>query len=209
MWTEALHMQGATLSALTRATGNARYLEQALLMVRLIWRSQQDTDGLLWHCSRAGEPVGLKWSRGVAHALNGALHVIEELPAAAACRTELIDFIRSVGLGLRAVQDPATGLWHNVLDDARSRLESSGTACFTMVYGRGVNDGWLDADEFGDMVRRGYQGLKTLYWRGGLAANCRGTGTGDAAYYIGRPQGWGDVPWFLSAHAAATPSVSP
>jgi len=204
MWTEALHMQGATLSALTRATGDGRYLEQALRMVRLIRRLQQDTDGLVWHCSRAGEPVGSKWSRGVAHALNGALHVLEELPEAAACRTELIDFIRSVGLGLRALQDPVTGLWHNLLDEARSRLECSGTACFTMVYGRGVNNGWLDADEFGDLVHRAYQGLKTLYWRGGLAANCRGTSTGDAAYYIGRPQGWGDVPWFLPAQMAAT-----
>jgi len=204
MWTEALHMQGATLAALTRATGDLRYLDEGLRLVRMIRRLQQDAGGLVSHCSRGGQPVGLKWSRGVAHAVNGALHMIEEMPAGTACRDEVVDFIASVGCGLRATQDPATGLWRNVLDDTRSRLESSGSACFTMVYGRGIRGGWLDADEFGDMVRRAYEGLKTLHWRGGMVANCRGTGTGDAAYYIGRPQGWGDVPWFIPACLAAT-----
>jgi hypothetical protein len=50
------------------------------------------------------------------------------------------------------------------------------------------------------MVRRAWEGLKQLYWRGGMAANCRGSAYGlDDAYYLERPQGWAKMPHMLLA----------
>ena len=197
LWTEMLHMHGATLGVLTRVTGERSYQDEGMRVIRYLREHHQDHDGLLFHCSRDGRPIAGKWSRGQAHAMWGMLYLIEEMDDGDPCRAEVLDFLHRIGQGLKACQDPQTGLWRNVLDCDLSRVESSGTMCFGYTFARCINQGWLRAEDFADMVCKAYRGLKRMYWRGGMAVNCRGTGTGaDLAYYIARPQGWAPVPWF-------------
>ena len=46
---------------------------------------------------------------------------------------------------------------------------------------------------------RAFEGLKRLYYRGGTAAACRGTGSGPAQYYRTRPIGYYEMSLFTGA----------
>ena len=190
IWTEIMLAHGPTFGALARVTGDARYRDEALRLVEHLARYHQREDGLLWHCTRRGQPAGRLWSRGMTHALFGLMMLMEELGPRDAARERIIDVIRRAGRGLKRWQDEATGLWRNVVDCPAARLETSGTTLFAQIYARGIREGWLDRAEFEDMVRRAWAGVKTCIWRGRVAAWCRGTaGAVDDAYYLARPQG--------------------
>ena len=204
-WNEALHMQCAPLAALSRATGDRRYLEEALRMARHVARYHLDQDGLLFHASREGKPITGKWGRGHTHALYGLIYTLEEMAPDDPERRLITDLLYRVGRGLRGHQDPRTGLWRNEVATPQSRLESSCTAGIVYVYGRCIREGWLPRDEFAEMVARGWQGLKRVYWRGGVGAQCRGTAIGDASYYWARPHGWRMVPQVIMALLEAGP----
>src|SRR5206468_4011156 len=98
-------------------------------------------DGLLWHCTRDGQPVGGVWGRGQTHALLGILFVMDELQHADPLHARCAEFIRHVGRALLPHQDKATGMWRNLIDAPLSRLESSGTTLFATIFARGINQG--------------------------------------------------------------------
>lgn len=201
VWTENLHMLCPGLAAMTRVSGDGKYLDEAMKIASYVKERHQDSDGLIIHCTRGGEPVSSKWSRGMAHALYGIIYMADELEPGNSGRKLLLECLVEAARGLKESQDPETGLWRNVVDNRQARIESSGSICFVYVCARGINEGWLEGGEYRSMVEKGYEGLKGLYWRGGLAANCRGTGLGmDEVYYLSRPQGWAVVPWFTMAH---------
>lgn len=202
-WTESLHLHGATLATLARATGTSRYLDEALRLVELFGRHHIDRDGLIFHGTLEGRPVTGKWGRGHSHALYGLFYILEAMPSGHPQRGFLREMLRTVGVALRTHQDPATGLWRNEIGNPLARVESSCSAGIVAVYGQCLRKGWLEQSEFGEMVGRGWVGLKRMYWRGGLCALCRGTGIGDSAYYAARPQGWGFVPQLAMAWAGA------
>ncbi len=207
MWNESLHFLGPTVGAATRITGNWKYALEALELTRYIRKYHQDHDGLFFHCSRDKKPIGQKWSRGVAHALYGMIYLLEELSDNRPLKNEILEIIRNVGKGLKKYQDQKTGLWRNVIDEPKSRIESSGSTCFVYVFLKCINEGWLDEAEFYEMAKKAFRGLKNIYWHGGLCCMCRGSGTGDLNYYISRPQGWGIVPQFIMAMCEYEKSV--
>jgi len=199
-WNEALHMQCGPLAAIARATGNRRYLDEALRLIEHCGKYHLDPkDHLLFHATRAGRPASGKWGRGTTHALYGMLFTLEEMDAKDGARGGVIDVIDRLGEGLQKVQDAETGLWRNETSVSFARVESSCTAGIVYAYGRCLCEGWLPRAKYAPMVLRGWDGLKRMYWRKGLAAQCRGTAIGPTSFYVSRPQGWGAVPQLLMA----------
>jgi rhamnogalacturonyl hydrolase YesR len=149
---------------------------------------------LIAHCSREGESNNIVWSRGQFHALIGMVYLLDELDRKHPAFDRVLEMIRAAGLGLMKHQDERTGLWRNVVDHPDARLESSGTAGQCYVFARCIREGWLDRAPFEPMVRKAWQAVKLTYWRGGLGANCRGSGPAwDMTYYLGRPHGWANT----------------
>jgi hypothetical protein len=194
IWNELLHMHGPSLAALAAGTGDRRYLQQAIPLVNHIAERHVRCDNLLSHFSREGQPMGAAWARGHAHALYGLLYMLDYLEPQQPPFNRVVELIDRVGQGLLVHQDRTTGLWRNVIDHPDARLESTGTNAFLCVYSRCVRKGWLPRQRYESMLEQAWRGLKRLYWRGGFAAHCRGTATGDLSYYLGRPQGWGVLP---------------
>ena len=199
-WNEALHMQCGPLASLTRATGNARYLDEALKLISHCAKYHLDArDHLLHHATRDGRPASGKWGRGMTHALYGMIFTAEEMDAKDPRRQEVLDVIAQIGEGLSEVQDAETGLWRNEVSQPMARIESSCTTGIVYVFARCITEGWLPRESFQRMVVRGWEGLKQMYWSKGFAAQCRGSSIGTAQYYASRPQGWGAVPQALMA----------
>lgn len=202
IWTEGLHFIAPTLASMARATGDRRYLDELTRMVAHYARFHVRADGVIEHCTRDGKPVAAPWGRGHTHALYGCLYALEELDPREPPAGMIVDMLRRVGAGLLRHQDPDTGLWRNVIDHPDARLETTATCGIASVYGRCVHEGWLERGPWAGMVERAWQGLKLMYWRGGVGATCRGTAAGDVTYYLGRPQGWLALPQLVMARPA-------
>ncbi|MBI4024118.1 MAG: glycoside hydrolase family 88 protein [Verrucomicrobia bacterium] len=90
---------------------------------------------------------------------------------------------------LQRFQDRDRGLWHLVIDEPGTRVESSANGAFIYCHDR-LREMGMIAPKHGEMIERAFTGLKRLYYRGGLAATCRGTGMGVPEYYRPRPMGY-------------------
>jgi unsaturated rhamnogalacturonyl hydrolase len=87
--------------------------------------------------------------------------VLEVLPAAHPDRPRLLAMLRDVADAVARVQDPATGLWYQVLDQgsrAGNYLEASASSMFVYALAKGARRGWLEA-RYAAVARRGFDGL--------------------------------------------------
>ena len=85
-------------------------------------------------------------------------------------------------------QDRNTGLWHQLIDQKDSYLETSASALFTLGLARGLNNGWLPS-KYEKYALRGCEGVSSQIDDDGTVHNiCRGTGVGyDHDFYLNRP----------------------
>ena len=75
----------------------------------------------------AGAPVSpVLWSRAIGWYLAGIVDVLEYLPRAHPDRGALLEILRNLAEGLRRYQDPATGLWYQVIDVRAGPLPATG-----------------------------------------------------------------------------------
>lgn len=189
IYNEMFHFHGPVFAAATLASGDRRYLDHAMKLMRYLRDHAVDpADGLPCHYCYRGQRRGAKWSRGIAHILHGIALMFEvwpDLPEAEA--KELAAFADSIGDGVLRTQSPG-GLWHNIADEEKSPLETSGTMAFVAAYRALTKARLLSEDKYGDMIRKGRSGLLRRCYRGGFAGNCSGTGfSPNMDYYFRRP----------------------
>ena len=123
-----------------------------------------------------------------------------EIPA-----SELAEVMRSaIGRTYDALgkfQHREKGIWHLVIDEPDTRLETSATSAFIYCYDR-LREMDMISTKYSDMVERAFIGLKRRYYHAGVAGSCRGTGFGASSeYYRTRPMGWFAHPLFHAAMA--------
>jgi len=75
------------------------------------------------------------------------------------------------------------GLWHQVLDDKDSYLETSGSAMFTLAMARGIRNNWL-GEEYKPYVMKAWEGIDARISNDGIVNGiCRGTSIGDSSEF--------------------------
>jgi rhamnogalacturonyl hydrolase YesR len=175
---------------LARVTGKRAHLDLVCRLAETAIEKTQRADGLWHHFHSLHDGAkGACWSRAQLWPLVAMTESLEamgpqapegEAMRAAICRTFA---------ALAGVQDAERGVWHLVVDEPDSRIESTATAGILYCHDRLREMGVLD-DRYAAMTDRALSGLKRLYYRGGLAASCRGTACGDINFYRARPQGY-------------------
>jgi rhamnogalacturonyl hydrolase YesR len=189
LWSESFSM-APCLYWMTRLTGESRYAAAADAVVeRTISRNQRDT-GIWSHWSDDSGRTGAAWSRGnywSALWMTQALYALERSDTVR--RSRIMESLTRAFDGLMGYQDRDRGLWHLVVDEPATRLETSAAAGLVYVHDR-LRDLGLAAPAWAPMADRAFAGLKSMYYRGGLAASCRGTSTGVPQYYRTRPLGY-------------------
>lgn len=101
------------------------------------------------------------WGRGMGWYAMALVDVVDILPEAHPGRSSLIKILQRLSAALLHFQDPATGLWYQVVDKlgcAGNYLESSVSAMLVYVFARAVRKGLLDFDYLA-AAGRAYRGL--------------------------------------------------
>jgi unsaturated rhamnogalacturonyl hydrolase len=126
-----------------------------------------------WDDSPAGQKVAWAdpttgrspsiWGRAVGWYAMALVDTLADLPADQAGRSEMLAILTSLAAGLKATQDPSTGLWYQVLDQGSQSdnwLESSATGIFVYTLKVAVNRGYLDSSYL-PVAENGWKGLQT------------------------------------------------
>lgn len=117
-------------------------------------------------------------------------------------RDEILDLLRQHIAGICAVQDKS-GLWHQLLDDPTSFLETSASAIFTYCIAHAICEGWISPITYGAQALLGWEAVSTqINDKGQVENTVVGSGMGfDRAFYCHRPvhvlaaHGYGPVIW--------------
>jgi unsaturated rhamnogalacturonyl hydrolase len=147
--------------------------KQTLLIAQHV---RDAASGLLYH-AWDGSPAGMKatwadsatgrspigWGRGLGWYAMALVDMLGDLPDNTAGRAEMVTMLSGIAAALQSTQDPATGLWRQVVDmGSRNEdfVESSATGMFVYALKAGVARGYLNASYLA-VASRGWEGLKT------------------------------------------------
>ncbi len=101
------------------------------------------------------------WSRGNGWAVWGTSEVLKHLPENHKQYKTILQLYRSHIEGIVQMQDE-NGCWHNLLDDHGTVKESSGAAMFVLAIARGINNGWLNRNDYSMVLEKGWTALKSF-----------------------------------------------
>lgn len=199
-WIDDMFMSPALQVQAFRATGDAKYLDRAALMMAAYLDKLQQPNGLFHHAPDSP----FFWGRGNGWVAAGMAELLRELPAANPHRARILAGYRKMMTALLATQGP-DGMWRQLLDKPESWAESSCTGMFTFAFVTGVKQGWLDEKTFAPAARKAWLGLVGYLDAGSNVREvCMGTnksrqvtGTDDLKvqydFYLARPRKTGDL----------------
>ena len=165
-WCDALFMGPPAWVRLYKATGDARYLN----FMDQEWRATSDflydtNEHLFFRDStyftkREANGRKIFWSRGNGWVMGGLARVLKYLPPEHPRRQFYEGQFKEMAAKIASLQQ-ADGLWRSSLLDADSYplKETSGSAFHTFALAWGINNGLLDRDTYGPVVRKAWRSL--------------------------------------------------
>ena len=172
MWLDGIYMAGPFYARWAQLANEPAARDDVARQVLLAARHLRDArTGLYWHGWDAthtqiwADPqTGVSpnfWGRGQGWYAMALVDILDELPAEHADRAEILHLLQDLAPALARVQDPASGLWYQVLDQpnrAGNYHEASASSMFVYALARGVNRGWLP-EAYREVAQRGFDGL--------------------------------------------------
>jgi unsaturated rhamnogalacturonyl hydrolase len=159
--------------------------------------------GLMFHAydesgaQKWADPVtrhsAIFWCRAIGWFGMALIEVLEVMPHSHSQRNDLLKLVRQLAAAYERYQDPATGLWYQVVDkssDPNNWLETSSSSMYTYTLSRAVQRGYI-AKKYDHVACKGYRGVLTQLSRDEeglvhIANICEGTNVGDLEYYYAR-----------------------
>lgn len=172
MWLDGLYMAEPFYAEYAARSGDraafADIAKQFFLAARhtrdprtgLLYHAWDESHKQRWADSLTGQSPHV-WGRAVGWYLMGLVDVLDYLPANDPSRPALIAVLRDAADAVRRVQDPATGVWYQILDQPSrtgNYLEASASSMFVYALAKGARKGYLDAS-FREVASRGFNGL--------------------------------------------------
>jgi len=176
--------------SLAEATGEKRFQEEAVLQLEAHMDKLRDDSGLFFHAwdERTGQRSPCLWARGNGWMAMTLAAICETRPEGDALRQRAGPLLQQQIAALVPFQD-GSGLWHTVLDDPSTYLESSCTAAFALAIAKGIRCGVL-LSRLEPVAARAWQAVQGYVSSGGdFTGVSSGTLPGDAAHYNSIPVG--------------------
>ncbi|MBN1129637.1 MAG: glycoside hydrolase family 88 protein [Chitinispirillaceae bacterium] len=107
------------------------------------------------------------WSRATGWFSMALVEVLRYFPKEHPKYPELLALLNNLAEGIKNTQDPATGLWYQVVDKGSSAgnwLESSGSGMMVCALKNAVDHGFIDRSYLA-VAQKGWTGLKTKFTR--------------------------------------------
>ncbi len=172
MWLDGLYMAGPFIAEYAHTFKEPGILNDATRQLILIEQHVRDPKtGLLYHAwdeSRqqrwANPETGCSpqfWGRAIGWYAMALVDVLNFLPVAHPDRPVLVGILSRLAQALLRFQDPATGLWFQVIDLPErpgNYCESSVSAMLIYAFARAVSREYI-APDFLTVARRSYRGL--------------------------------------------------
>lgn len=209
MWLDGAYMAGPLSVMYADRFGGEVLRDRAINQIFIMDDHMKDEKtGLYYHgwdpsgeAPWADKETGLSgqfWGRAVGWYAVAVLDMLDYIPADHPAVPRLKKIVRALLKALAVFQDWECGMWYEVLDrpDAPDNwVESSCTNLFIYAYAKAIRLGILENEEYGGIVKRGYEGsIGSSYFdqKGCLVIDkvCIGTCIDEGTYehYISRAQ---------------------
>ena len=172
MWLDGIYMASPFYAEFASRFGEPEGFDDVAHQIILIQEHTRDpATGLLYHAwdesrsQRWADPeTGCSpnfWGRAMGWYAMAIPDVLDHLPLDHPQRDRLITIFRATMNAIVRVQDRASGVWYQVLDQGDrpgNYLESSASCMFVYALAKGVRKGYL-GEEYLAAARRGYDGI--------------------------------------------------
>ncbi|GBG10537.1 hypothetical protein PAT3040_05280 [Paenibacillus agaridevorans] len=172
LWLDGLYMAGPFLAELSRLLNRPELLDDVARQLLIAERRTRDPrTGLLHHAydeSREQEWAHPEhgrsphpWLRAIGWYGMAVVDTLDYMPEEHRLRGQLIGTYERLFAAMAKVQDPPSGLWHQVLGQAGrtgNYVESSGSAMVLYAARKALNRGYLSR-RYEEAVERGFHGL--------------------------------------------------
>lgn len=194
IWIDDMFMITTIQTQAYRATGDPKYLDRTAKEMVMYLGKIQRPNGLFYHAPEAP----FFWARGNGWMAAGMAGLLSVLPENHKDYPVIMKAYRKMMKTLKDYQGKE-GLWHQLIDEEEAWNETSGTAMFTYAMIVGIKNGWLNAEEYAPVARKGWLGLVSYINKDDEVENvCEGTNIkNDKNHYMNRKRITGD----LHAHA--------
>jgi unsaturated rhamnogalacturonyl hydrolase len=184
MWLDGLYMGATFLAQYARVFNEPAAFDDVVTQFVLMEQNSRDAKtGLLhhgWDESRA-QPWADKvtgrspaiWGRAMGWYAMALVDTLDFVPADHPRRSELVAILGRLAEAVVKVQDPKTGVWYQVLDQAGREgnyLEASVSTMFSYALLKGSRLGYIDA-KYGEAGRRAYDGVLETFIEADAAGN--------------------------------------
>lgn len=115
---------------------------------------------MFWADSLTGQSKHA-WGRAMGWYAMALTDALEFIPENEPGRDSLLIILNQIAVQLKRIQDPATGLWYQVLDrsgDEGNYLEASCSAMFMYALFKAVRNGYIDAS-YKEVAEKAYRGF--------------------------------------------------
>lgn len=185
LWADTLVMTVLALAKIGKVLGRPEYVEEAKYQFLIHAKFLMDPSNGLWFHGWSFDDrnnfSAAHWGRGNCWATIAIPEVLSllGLDEHDAVRRWLVEVLREQVETLSALQDPVTGLWHTLVDDPNSYLESSATAGFAYGILKAVHERFLAA-AYLPVAYKAVEGLiGQINDKGEVERVSVGTGIGD------------------------------
>lgn len=182
MWIDTLFMTVLFLNRMGQKYQRQDWIDESVhqVLMHIKYLCDEQT-GLFYHGWTFNERNnfgGIFWCRGNSWFTLGILDYIDMFEGTmnAGLKTFIVDTYKAQVAKLKELQDPESGMWHTVLTDNTSYLETSGTAGIAAGIMKGIRYGFLD-DSYLPCVTKAVQGILNNIDEDGTVLNVSG-GTG-------------------------------
>ena len=180
LWADDLYMSVPFLCRYYQLTGDTKYIDDAarqfLGFKRLLFIPELKLMAHVYDFMREMS-TGIPWGRGNGWVAFSLTELLAVLPRDHALRPDLLAMFRELSEGLLAQQD-AAGMWHQVLNEHDSYIETSCTSMFVYAFARGLQQGLYEKPEpYVAAVFRGWSALNrnSIDHLGNIHGVCRGS----------------------------------
>lgn len=172
MWLDGIYMASPFYAEFGQVFAEPAAFDDVVHQITLIERHTRDPrTGLLYHGwdeSRsqrwANAETGCSpnfWGRAMGWFAMAIVDVLDYLPPTHPRRGEVVAIAGRLAEAVAAFQDPATGLWYQVLDQGKragNYLEASASCMFSYALAKAVRKGYL-GQAYLSVARRAFQGV--------------------------------------------------